>query len=69
MSKMNRRSFLKASLAMAGIVASYGLGKPVKAISKRSNAQLKAYGSGAYGQGIYSGYQRIFLPLIMRKKK
>lgn len=65
MRRMNRREFLKWLAGSTVSAAGAALLRPDSTISANSALAPGSYGSGAYGQNPYAGYQ-VALPLVVR---
>jgi hypothetical protein len=63
---MNRRTFLKISVQLVALLASWPYHRLVAAAGQ-TTSEATPYGSGAYNQGIYPGYHQFHLPIVRKE--
>jgi hypothetical protein len=66
---MNRRTFLKTNIQLLALLASLKYQPLADAAAHWTTAKAAAYGSGAYGQGLYPGHHQIYLPIMKKEDK
>ncbi len=64
---MSRRSFLRMSAQLPVVITSFQIGRTTKADPDQAPSQAHAYGVGIYGQGLYVGSYRAYLPLLTQE--
>jgi hypothetical protein len=65
--EMKRRTFLKMAIQLFTLIVGFRRQWLTAAPAHKVTLEVIPYGNGAYGQGIYQGRYKVYLPLINKE--